>query len=412
MPVIPLTIITPHPLRLQVQKRSHTQAKPDKQSNHPVQYHTRLCNRRRLQRQHRNEKRQPDGSPPWHTTRSVRITQQDPAHHGKPEHAKPINRITKIRARRDQCANQRTGKQSRWNQPSPQPSIMRQTSPTRSTRLEAPFLKWLSFDSDSNPDPVLTIHLSQSITNLAHRAERGNRAQNVIDQILLFPSRPSQSRKRRLDLRRVARRLKLLQLPNLSLLNGRIDSLDSLLLSLPALLEPVNPDNHRLPLVYLLLKRVSALLNLTMHKARLDSLLSPAQLFDPGQQLHRTILNTTRQRFQIIAAGKRVSRLRHPRLVSNNLLRPQRNPHRILSRQRQRLITRIRMQRLRTTQHRRQSLNRHPRHIIVRLLRRQRFTTRLGMKTQLARVGITGLETVPHQPRPDPTRRSELCNLL
>src|SRR6058998_2544339 len=102
---------------------------------------------------------------------------------------------------------------------------MRQNQPNPEDTPKGTVSKWLSFQSDSNPYTILTIDLPQSITNLAHRAERGNPPQNVLDQILLFPSRPSQSLQRSLDPRRVAGRLELLQLSNLRLLNGRVDSL-------------------------------------------------------------------------------------------------------------------------------------------------------------------------------------------
>ena len=61
-----------------------------------------------------------------------------------------------------------------------------------------------------------------------------------------------------------------------------------------------------------------------------------------------------------------------PRLVRDHLLGAQRDPHRVLGRQRERLVERVRVQRLRPAEHRRERLDRGAHDVHLRLLRRQR----------------------------------------
>src|SRR5882762_10403581 len=50
--------------------------------------------------------------------------------------------------------------------------------------------------------------------------------------------------------------------------------------------------------------------------------------------------------------------------------------------------------------------------VVVRLLRSQSLTTRLGVKSQFARFRVSGFETALHYAGPDSTRSSEFRDLL
>ena len=72
-------------------------------------------------------------------------------------------------------------------------------------------------------------------------------------------------------------------------------------------------------------------------------------------------------------------------LVRDDLLRPQRERRRLGSRQRQRLVQRVRVQRLRAAEHGRHRLERRPHDVVVRLLGSERHAGGLGMEAQLPR---------------------------
>src|SRR5438132_5942471 len=70
------------------------------------------------------------------------------------------------------------------------------------------------------------------------------------------------------------------------------------------------------------------------------------------------------------------------------------------------------MKRLRSTEDSRKSLDCDPDNVVVRLLRCQSLTARLGVKPQLARFEVPGFETVLHYPSPDSPGGPELRDLL
>ena len=119
-----------------------------------------------------------------------------------------------------------------------------------------------------------------------------------------------------------------------------------------------------------------------------------------------------RQRLDEVAAAERVDRVRDPRLLGEDLLGAQRDPHRLLGRQRQRLVKAVGVQRLGAAQHARQSLDRRAHDVVQRLLSRQRHTRRLRVKTHQQRPLIARTERVPQLPSPDPPRRAVLRDLL
>jgi hypothetical protein len=66
--------------------------------------------------------------------------------------------------------------------------------------------------------------------------------------------------------------------------------------------------------------------------------------------------------------------------VGDHLLRPKREPCRVLGRQRQRFVERVGMQRIRAAEDRSQRLKRRPDDVVVRLLRGERHTGGLVWK--------------------------------
>src|SRR5262245_34290494 len=75
-------------------------------------------------------------------------------------------------------------------------------------------------------------------------------------------------------------------------------------------------------------------------------------------------------------------------------------------------IAGIRMQRLRAAEDSRHGLQRHPDNVIIRLLGGQRAPRGLGVKAQHLRPWLGGVETVAHNPGPQPTRCPEFGDFL
>src|SRR2546423_533473 len=143
------------------------------------------------------------------------------------------------------------------------------------------------------------------------------------------------------------------------------------------------------------------------NRAALPPLRRPARLLDPVEQLPRLALHPVGERLDIPAATHRIHRLGHTGLVRQNLLGAERQRGALLGRERQRLVVRIGVQRLRAAQHRRQRLDRHAHHVVLGLLRREGGAARLRMDAQPAR-GVVRLKALLHEPRPQPPGGPEL----
>ena len=101
-----------------------------------------------------------------------------------------------------------------------------------------------------------------------------------------------------------------------------------------------------------------------------------------------------------------------PRLVRDDLLRPQRDARRVLGRQRQRFVPPVGVQRLRAAEHGRQRLQRHAHDVVVGLLRGERGARGLRVEAQLQRPRVGGAEALAHQTGPQPPGGAELRDLL
>ena len=98
--------------------------------------------------------------------------------------------------------------------------------------------------------------------------------------------------------------------------------------------------------------------------------------------------------------------------MGNNLLGAQGNPHRSLGGQRHGFVHRIGVQRLRPSQHRRQSLDSGAYDVVLRLLRRERAARCLRMKPQPATSFFFCSESLPHLPGPNTSCRTKLGYLF
>ena len=84
----------------------------------------------------------------------------------------------------------------------------------------------------------------------------------------------------------------------------------------------------------------------------------------------------------------------------------------VLARQRQRLVVRVRVDRLRAPRDRGQRLDRDPDDVVLRLLGGERRPARLRVEAERRRARVRRAETLAHDPGPQPPRRSELRDLL
>ena len=174
----------------------------------------------------------------------------------------------------------------------------------------------------------------------------------------------------------------------------------------------VYADDDPLAALDLLLQPEAGVGDLALRVVLLDRRDHPAELVDLREIGIGLGLEAVGQRLDEIGAAQRVDRVRHPRLVRDDLLRAQRDPHGPLGRQRKRLIKRIRVQRLGAAEHRRQSLGRRPDDVDQRLLRRQADPRGLGVETHQKRTLIPSPIGVAEFARPDPPRRPVLRDLL
>ena len=83
-----------------------------------------------------------------------------------------------------------------------------------------------------------------------------------------------------------------------------------------------------------------------------------AELVEVGEQLLGLALHLVGQRLDEVRPAERVGDVGHVRLVGDDLLRAQGDARRLLGRQRQRLVHRVGVQRLRPAEHAGQRLDR------------------------------------------------------
>ncbi len=174
----------------------------------------------------------------------------------------------------------------------------------------------------------------------------------------------------------------------------------------------VDADDDGVACIDCELRLVGRLLDLPLDVAGFDRCQRSARGLDTRQQLARAVLDLASQLLDVIRAGERIDRVGDAGLEADDLLRAQRDSRRVLGRQRQRLVAPVGVQRLRAAHDRRHGLHRDADDVVVGLLRRQRAARRLRVEAQLLRPRVGRAEPVLHDPRPQPPRRAELCDLL
>src|SRR5436309_1866542 len=134
-----------------------------------------------------------------------------------------------------------------------------------------------------------------------------------------------------------------------------------------------------------------------------------------------TFAITTRVLPAIRRPASRATRPRPPgaRRTSRPSSRPPSRPRRSAaagygpaSPQPQRLVERVRVQRLRTAEHGRERLERRPHDVHLRLLRGQRDAGGLRVETEAQRALVASTEALPQLACPDPPRGPVLRDLL
>ena len=119
--------------------------------------------------------------------------------------------------------------------------------------------------------------------------------------------------------------------------------LDRLLVSLG---EAVDADDHALARLDFLLPAERRLLDLLLHEALLDRGDGAAEVVDALDQLPRVRFELVRECLDEVRAPERVRRVGAAGLMGEQLLCPQRDVHRMLARQRERLVVAVRVDRL------------------------------------------------------------------
>ena len=101
-----------------------------------------------------------------------------------------------------------------------------------------------------------------------------------------------------------------------------------------------------------------------------------------------------------VGVWKGIDDVRHARFMGEDLLGAERDADGALGGQAQRLVHRIRVQRLAAPEHRGERLHGDAHDVVFRLLRGQHAPGRLRVEAQRERAGIAGAEAFAHQPRP------------
>ncbi len=174
----------------------------------------------------------------------------------------------------------------------------------------------------------------------------------------------------------------------------------------------MTPTMIRVTPFHLALGAVGSLLDAALLEARLDGGQGSPELVDLIEQPPRGRLELVGERLDEVAAAERIGRVRDASLVGQDLLRPQGQSGRLLSRQRQRLVPRVRVQALGSAQDRGEGLDGGPHDVVVDRPCGQRGSRRLNVKTACHRTNVRCTEPLAHDPGPHPTGGPELGDLL
>ena len=162
----------------------------------------------------------------------------------------------------------------------------------------------------------------------------------------------------------------------------------------------VDADDHPLARLDVLLPLERGVLDLPLHEALLDRVHGAAELVDALDQLPRARLELVGERLDVERAAERIGRRGRARLVREDLLRPERDRRCMLGRQRERLVERVRVQRLRAAGDGRERLDRDAHDVVLGLLRGERRAAGLRVEAQRERLRVRRAEAFAHHPRP------------
>jgi hypothetical protein len=160
------------------------------------------------------------------------------------------------------------------------------------------------------------------------------------------------------------------------------------------------------------LDRERRLVDLVLVEPRLDRGDGAAHAVDPLEVRAGTLLDLVGQRLDEVRAAERVGDVRGARLPGDDLLRPQRDLHRALGRERERLVEGVRVQRLGAAQDRGERLEGRAHDVVLRLLGRQRRAAGLRVEPEHEAPRVRRPEALAHEARPHPPGGSELRDLL
>ncbi len=180
----------------------------------------------------------------------------------------------------------------------------------------------------------------------------------------------------------------------------------------------VHADEEMAAVVELALELVGGLRDLALEPTRLDgaehafeerAVAEPVEVVEHGLGL---ALHLVGELLDEPRAAERVGHVRDAGLVGDDLLGPQRQAGRVVGREREHLVHRVRVEALRAAEDAGERFDRGADDVDLGLLRGQRHARGLGVEPELERALGPGAVPVAHPPGPDATRGPVLGDLL
>src|SRR5208282_5742213 len=248
---------------------------------------------------------------------------------------------------------------------------------------------------------------AEDVAYFAHGRIAPYRFEHRFHQVIAGAARFGNPRQRFTQGDRIALAFHFADALHLAFLDFRIDleRLDRNLLGHRVL---VHPDDRFHAFFELALEMKGSLGDLALRIASLDRFHHAAHLVDAPDIFHRLALDAIGERLDSVTAAEWIDRIRDAGFFRDYLLRAQRDRHRLLGRQRQRLVHGIGMERLHAAEHSRQRLDRDADDVVDGLLRRERCTRGLRMRAQHHRARVLRAEALLHYVRPHAARRAKL----
>ena len=174
----------------------------------------------------------------------------------------------------------------------------------------------------------------------------------------------------------------------------------------------IDANDGTLMRIDLLLIAIGRFGDLALEEAILYTGLYASERVDAVQVVQCCLLGLVGQLLDKVGTAQWIDGIDDAALAGENLLCAQGDQRGALRRQGQRLIERVRVQRIRAAQHGSKGLNSGAYHVVVGLLRGQRDASSLGMATQHPRARIFRAVAFAHQPGPQAASGAELGDLF